>query len=99
MDLMMMERVGDRWGKIEGSCSTGQSPQWAVVPVEEEEGKEEEEEEEEEYRTRMGLHLTGRRTIHCNKLDTKDAAFWCTDTEYTFRIILAVNSDNFLTEH
>jgi hypothetical protein len=29
---------------MEGSCSTGQSPQWAVVPVEEEE-----EEEEEEY--------------------------------------------------
>jgi hypothetical protein len=26
---------------MEGSCSTGQSPQWAVVPVEE---------EEEEYR-------------------------------------------------
>jgi hypothetical protein len=39
----MMERVGDRWEKMEGSCSTGQSPQWAVVPVEEE--KEEEEEE------------------------------------------------------
>jgi hypothetical protein len=37
MDLMMMERVGDRWGKMEGSCTTGQSPQWAVVPVEEEE--------------------------------------------------------------
>jgi hypothetical protein len=37
MDLTMMERVGDRWEKIEGSCSTGQSPQWAVVPVEEEE--------------------------------------------------------------
>jgi hypothetical protein len=33
----MMERVGDRWGKMEGCCSTGQSPQWAVVPVEEEE--------------------------------------------------------------
>jgi hypothetical protein len=30
---------------MEGSRSTGQSPQWAVVPVEEEE----EEEEEEEY--------------------------------------------------
>jgi hypothetical protein len=30
---------------MEGSCSTDQSPQWAVVPV-----KEEEEEEEEEYR-------------------------------------------------
>jgi hypothetical protein len=37
MDLTMMERVGDRWEKMEGSCSTGQSPQWAVVPVEEEE--------------------------------------------------------------
>jgi hypothetical protein len=29
-------------GKMEGSCSTGQSPQWAVVPVEEEEEEEEE---------------------------------------------------------
>jgi len=29
--------VGDRWGKTEGYCSTGQSPQWAVVPMEEEE--------------------------------------------------------------
>jgi hypothetical protein len=35
-----MARVGDRWGKMEGYCSTGQSPQWAVVPMEEE--KEEE---------------------------------------------------------
>jgi hypothetical protein len=35
-DLTIMERVGDRWEKMEGSCSTGQSPQWAVVPVEEE---------------------------------------------------------------
>jgi hypothetical protein len=30
---------------MEGYCSTGQSPQWAVVPVEEEEEDEEEEEE------------------------------------------------------
>jgi hypothetical protein len=41
---------------MEGSCSTGQSPQWAVVPVEEEEEEEEEkrreEEEEEEKRRR-----------------------------------------------
>jgi hypothetical protein len=36
MDLTVMERVGDR-KKLEGYCSTGQSPQWAVVPVEEEE--------------------------------------------------------------
>jgi hypothetical protein len=33
-------------GKMEGYCLTGQSPQWAVVPMEEEEGEEEEEEEE-----------------------------------------------------
>ena len=32
-----MERVGGRWKKMEGHCSTGQSPQWAVVPMEEEE--------------------------------------------------------------
>jgi len=31
---------------MEGHCSTGQSPQWAVVPME---GGEVEEEEEEEY--------------------------------------------------
>jgi hypothetical protein len=29
-----MERVGDRKEKMEGYCSTGQSPQWAVVPME-----------------------------------------------------------------
>jgi hypothetical protein len=43
MDLTVMERVGDREEKMEGSCSTGQSPQWAVVAVEEEEEEEEEE--------------------------------------------------------
>jgi hypothetical protein len=37
MDLTMTDRVGDRWEKMEGSFSTGQCPQWAVVPVEEEE--------------------------------------------------------------
>ena len=31
-----MERVGGRQEKMEGHCSTGQSPQWAVVPKEEE---------------------------------------------------------------
>jgi hypothetical protein len=43
MDLTMMERVVDRWEKMEGYCSTGQSPQRAVVPVEEEEEEEEKE--------------------------------------------------------
>ena len=32
-----MERVGGRYEKMEGHFSTGQSPQWAVVPMEEEE--------------------------------------------------------------
>jgi hypothetical protein len=32
-----MERVGDRQEKMKEYCSTGQSPQWAVVPMEEEE--------------------------------------------------------------
>ena len=31
-----VERVGDRQGKMEGYFSTGQSPQRAVVPMEEE---------------------------------------------------------------
>jgi hypothetical protein len=42
----MMETIGNRWEKMEGYCSTGQSPQWVVVPVEEEEEEKEEEEEE-----------------------------------------------------
>jgi hypothetical protein len=33
----MMERVGNRQGQMERYCSTGQSPQRAVVPMEEEE--------------------------------------------------------------
>jgi hypothetical protein len=39
---------GDRKGKLEEYCFTGQSPQWSVVPMEEEEEEEEEEAEEEE---------------------------------------------------
>ena len=31
-----MERVGGRKEKMEGHCSTGQSPQWAVEPMGEE---------------------------------------------------------------
>jgi hypothetical protein len=62
MDLTMMERVGDREEKMEGSCSTGQSPQWAVVPVEEEEEEEKEEEEKEEEEDSV-LHL--RKPAFC----------------------------------
>ena len=43
-----MVRFGGRQEKMEGHCSTGQGPQWAVVPMEEEEeeGKKEEGEED-----------------------------------------------------
>ena len=41
-----MERVGGRQEKSDGHCSTGQSPQWAVVPMEEEEEEEEEEDDD-----------------------------------------------------
>jgi hypothetical protein len=41
MDLTMMERVSDGQEKMEGYCSTSQSPQRTVVPVEEEEEEEE----------------------------------------------------------
>ena len=50
-----MDRVGGRWEKMEGHCSTGQSPQWAVVPMEEEE---EEEEEEDIY-----IHISNGKAI------------------------------------
>ena len=36
-----VQRVGGREEKMEGRCSTGQSPQWAVVSMEEEEEEEE----------------------------------------------------------
>jgi hypothetical protein len=40
IDLKAVERFGDRYRKTEGYCSIGQSPQWAVVPMEEEEEEE-----------------------------------------------------------
>jgi len=42
-----VERIGGRYEKMEGHCSTGQNPQWAVVPMEEEEEEKKEEEEKE----------------------------------------------------
>ena len=41
---------------MEGHCSTGQSPQWAVVPMEEEE-EEKEEEEEQQQHSKFLLHI------------------------------------------
>jgi hypothetical protein len=41
---------------MEGSCSTGQNPQWAVVPVEEEE-EEEEEVKSHTLQTFIGIYI------------------------------------------
>jgi len=43
---------------MEGHCSTGECPHWAVVPMEEEEEDEEEEEEEEDEDKGMSLKQT-----------------------------------------
>ena len=43
-----MERVCGRLEKMEEHCSTGQSPPWAVVPMDEEEEEEEEEEDDDD---------------------------------------------------
>jgi len=42
---------------MEGHCSTCQSPQWAVVPIEEEKEDEEEEEEEEDEESTLNKSL------------------------------------------
>jgi hypothetical protein len=39
---------------MEGSCSTGQSPQWAVVPMEEEEDEERKKERKKEEDNQSG---------------------------------------------
>jgi len=55
-----MERAGEGEGKMERYCSTGQSPQWAVAPMEE---------EEEEYNPYpLLLKITG----HCSRCNTFD---------------------------
>ena len=49
---------------MEGHCSTGQTPQWAVVPMEEEEEEEEEgEEEEEEELSTTGFYNRGGKCL------------------------------------
>ena len=51
---------------MEGHCSTGQSPQWAVVPVEEEE------EEEEEGKTQEKMERGSRKrssSAGCEKIE------------------------------
>ena len=67
-----MERVGGRQEKMEGHCSTGQSPQWAVVPMAEEEeeeeeerggGEEEEEEQQEEKEEEKSLSVVFRHRL------------------------------------
>ena len=49
---------------MEGSCSTGQSPQWAIVPMEEEEEEEEEEKKKEEEEEKE-VFRSGYFPKHC----------------------------------
>ena len=48
---------------MEGHCSTGQSRQWAVVPMEEEEEEEEEEEDKSIIRIKIA-HLNVTYLLH-----------------------------------
>jgi len=48
---------------MEGHCSTGQSPHWAVVPMEEEEEEVEEEEEEEEEEEDLAMGISAELTL------------------------------------
>ena len=62
---------------MEGHCSTGQSLQWAVVPMEDDDddfGKEEEEEEEEGGR---GGGRRGRRKRRRRRSCLADEGCWC----------------------
>jgi len=52
-----MEIVGGRQEKMDGRCSTGQSSQWVVVPMEEEEEEEEEEKRRRRKRRRRRRKL------------------------------------------
>ena len=63
-----MDRVGGRQEKMEKHCSTGQSPQWAVVPMEEEEEEEEEGGEEEEEEEEDGNSVLKLIISHFNVL-------------------------------
>jgi len=49
---------------MEGHCSTGQSPQWAVAPMEEEEDKYE---LKEKYKNAVKRYQTGRSRSKGNK--------------------------------
>ena len=59
-----MERVGGRQEKMEGHCSTGERPQWAVVPMEEEEDEEEEGEEEEEEEDELKMRKVTKLSLN-----------------------------------
>jgi len=78
---------------MEGHCSTGQSPQWAVVPMEEEEEEEEEEDDEEEEEVKrpagFGAHLVpwgslpGLRRLRSEGYHSPPASTKANDCSYT----------------
>jgi len=60
--------------KMEGHCSTGQSPQWAVVQMEEED------EEEEEHCTGASTERINRTTMTASRRSAREVASDCTRT-------------------
>jgi hypothetical protein len=59
---------------MEGYCSTGQSPQWAVVPVEEEEEEEEEALISQIYFGNETLDVSDSSSVHHQELFTVHTA-------------------------
>jgi hypothetical protein len=79
---------------MEGYCSTGQSPQWAVVPVEEEE----EEEEEEDSRVKFHENLSsGSRNVKCGRTDGRKEKRIGGQTDITKPIVAYRNFVNALS--
>jgi hypothetical protein len=68
---------------MEGSCSTGQSPQWAVVPVEEKE----EEEEEEKSNSKMSFIPLPCMYKNVNKQPSRQLFLLIANHSYMFRFI------------
>ena len=68
---------------MEGHCSTGQSPQWAVVPMEEEEEEEEKEKEKKKKKKERKKKKISRYGVINTILDveniclTKGLTFCC----------------------
>jgi len=58
---------------MEGHCSTGQSPQWAVVPMEEEEEEQQQQQQPQQHQQHM--HEYESRAFLCLRR-LSDSEYW-----------------------